>query len=425
MRRLDAIVVGAGPAGSVAALVLARGGARVALVDRRTFPRAKACGDLIGPRGVRLLAELGISVPGAGRLGDMVVIGPSGRKVLLPALPGINYASHALSVPREKFDALLFEAAVAAGARPVHGRVSGLLNGRERADGVRLAGGADIRADVVIGADGATSQVAQDAGLVDPPRVLWGFALRGYADGAVDLPHIALWEPRRWRLFPGYGWVFPVPGGPVNVGLGIGLRADRGASRRAGEQLDAFVSHLGRHGLLPPGRRAGGPPMARLGGWLKLGMVGTTPSGPGVLLVGDAAGLVNPLQGEGIAQAMASGHAAAHAILANGPGGAGRQYLRYLHGAAGHHRANAPVHAGLVRHPLAASAAGRILTAPLISGAVAGAWGLYWNDLASDALPGRPRRMAMGLAHVAAAAGNRSACAAWFAQQFGGLEAAP
>src|SRR5215467_1274269 len=101
MRRLDAIVVGAGPAGSVAALVLARGGARVALVDRRAFPRAKACGDLIGPRGVRLLAELGIRVPGAGRLGDMVVIGPSGRKILLPALPGTSYTDHAHAVPRE------------------------------------------------------------------------------------------------------------------------------------------------------------------------------------------------------------------------------------------------------------------------------------------------------------------------------------
>ena len=136
MRRLDAVVVGAGPAGSVAALVLARGGARVALVDRRAFPRAKACGDLIGPRRVRLLADLGICVPGAGRLGDMVVIGPSGRKILLPALPGTNYADHALAVPREKFDALLFEAAVAAGAHPVHGRVSGLLRGHQHVDGV-------------------------------------------------------------------------------------------------------------------------------------------------------------------------------------------------------------------------------------------------------------------------------------------------
>ncbi|MGE5291388.1 MAG: geranylgeranyl reductase family protein [Micromonosporaceae bacterium] len=425
MRRLDAIVVGAGPAGSVAALVLARGGARVALVERRAFPRPKACGDLIGPRGVRLLAELGISVPGAGRLGDMVVIGPSGRKILLPALPGPNYADHALAVPREKFDALLFEAAVAAGAHPVHGRVSGLYHGRQHIDGVRLAGGADIRADVTIGADGATSQVAQDAGLVDSKRVLWGFALRGYADAAVDLPHIALWEPSRWRLFPGYGWVFPVPGGPANVGLGLGLRACRGASRRAGEQLDAFLMHLRRHGLLSPNRAADGLPMARLGGWLKLGMVGTTPAGPGVLLVGDAAGLVNPLQGEGIAQAMASGQAAAHAILAQGPSRAGHQYRRYLRVATQHHRVNAPVHAGMVSHPLAVSAAGRILTAPVIRGAVAGAWALYWNDLASDALPGQPRRLARGFAQIVAAAGSRTASAKWFAQQLGGGECAP
>jgi hypothetical protein len=127
-------------------------------------------------------------------------------------------------------------------------------------------------------------------------------------------------------------------------------------------------------------------------------MVGTTPARPGVLLVGDAAGLVNPLQGEGIAQAMASGHAAADAILARGPSCAGHQYRRYLHAATRHHRVNAPVHVGMIGHPLAVSAAGRILTAPLIRGAVAGAWGLYWNDLASDALPGQPRRLARGFA---------------------------
>src|SRR5260370_20883502 len=129
MRRLDAVVVGAGPAGSVAAVVRARGGARVALVDWRAFPRAKACGDLIGPPGVRLLADLGICMPGAGRLGDMVVIGPSGRKTLLPALPGTNYADHALAAPRDKLDPLLFEPARPAYAHPVHGRGSGLLPG--------------------------------------------------------------------------------------------------------------------------------------------------------------------------------------------------------------------------------------------------------------------------------------------------------
>ena len=84
----DVVVAGAGPAGSVAALVLARGGARVALVDKAAFPRDKACGDLVGPRGVGLLDELGVSVPDAGQGADLLVIGPSGHRSRLPGLPG-------------------------------------------------------------------------------------------------------------------------------------------------------------------------------------------------------------------------------------------------------------------------------------------------------------------------------------------------
>jgi hypothetical protein len=76
----------------------------------------------------------------------------------------------------------------------------------------------------------------------------------------------------------------------------------------------------------------------------------------------------------------------------------------------------------LVRHHLSVSAAGRILTAPVIRGAVAGAWGLYWNDLAFDALPGGPSRLAKGLAHAVAAAGSRSDSATWFAGQLAELE---
>ena len=96
-------------------------------------------------------------------------------------------------------------------------------------------------------------------------------------------------------------------------------------------------------------------------------------------------------------------------------------YRRWLQTAAKHHRANAPVHAGMVRYPLTVSAAGRILTAPVIRSAVAGAWGLYWNDLAFDALPGPPSRLAKGLAHIAAAR-SRSYPARWFARQFAELE---
>src|SRR3954453_9882756 len=123
-QRFDVLVVGAGPAGSIAALVLARAGARVALVDKATFPRDKACGDLIGPRGVQLLDDLGIDVPGAGVIDDMVVVGPTGRRVELPCPPGITYPGRALAVPRARFDALLRDAAVEAGAVPYTGRAA-------------------------------------------------------------------------------------------------------------------------------------------------------------------------------------------------------------------------------------------------------------------------------------------------------------
>jgi geranylgeranyl reductase family protein len=413
MRRHDAIVVGAGPAGSIAALVLARAGADVTLVDRRVFPREKACGDLVGPRGVRLLEELGIVVPGARPVADMVVAAPNHRRLRLPFLSGRNYADHGIAVTRERFDTLLFDAAVAAGAIPVRQRVAGLVFDQDVVDGVQVGGGRTIRGDVVVGADGATSVVAQRAGLVDSANALWGFALRGYLGGDIDLPHIVLWEPRRWRLFPGYGWAFPISDGVVNVGLGLAVGSDRGASRRAGEQLGDFLAHLERLGVVPRSQLR-----SRAGGWLKMGVVGTTPAGRGVLLVGDAAGLVNPLQGEGIAQAMASGRAAANAILQAGPRDAGHQYLGYLHGAIQHHRTNAPVHAGTVKHPLAVSLTARTLSAPGIGWAVAGAWGLYWNDLAYDALPSRHRRLAIAATRAITAAGRRGQSARWFATRF-------
>ena len=98
-RRFDVLVIGAGPAGSVAALVLAHGGAHVALVDKSRFPRDKACGDLVGPRGVQLLNDLGIEVTHAAIVGDMVVVGPTGRRVHLPCYQGTTYPGYALAVP--------------------------------------------------------------------------------------------------------------------------------------------------------------------------------------------------------------------------------------------------------------------------------------------------------------------------------------
>jgi geranylgeranyl reductase family protein len=412
MPRFDSVIVGAGPAGSTAALCLARAGAHVALVDSRVSPRDKACGDFIGPRGVRLLDELGIEVPGARPVGDMVVVGPSGRRALLPALAGLDYPGHALAMRRCDYDALLFDSAVRAGATPVHARVTGLLGDPPAVTAVQLSSGGELAADVVVGADGAISQVADAAGLVDARRALWGFALRSYVDTPVDLPHILLWEPQRWRLFPGYGWIFPTPDGGANVGLGIAVGAERGAARAAGESFAGFLGYLADLGLLPRVRSPG----ARLGGWLKMGQVGTVPARGNVLLAGDAAGLINPLQGEGIAQAMFSGRAAASAILAGDPGLAAGRYRGMLREANVHHRINAPIQAGIVRHPRSVSLIGRALTAPLVRTSVAGAWGLYWNDLVPGARPSRHRSIARAVTRLAAAGSARSEMDAWFAQ---------
>src|ERR1700690_2625331 len=121
-QRFDALVVGSGPAGSIAALVLARGGARVALVDKMAFPRDKACGDLIGPRGVQLLHDLDLDMLGASHVSDMVVVGPTGNRVRLPAPPGRTYPGYGIVIQRSRFDATLQRAAVAAGAELLAGR---------------------------------------------------------------------------------------------------------------------------------------------------------------------------------------------------------------------------------------------------------------------------------------------------------------
>jgi flavin-dependent dehydrogenase len=223
--RFDVVVVGAGPAGSVAALVLARGGARVALVDKAVFPRDKACGDLIGPRGVQVLHDLGIELP-AGRVGDMDVVGPTGRRVRLRATAGLTYPGYALVLPRRQLDDLLRRSALAAGAIGLSGRAERPLFAS--GPGAHLAGfaldggeddGAEICADVVLGADGALSRVAEAAGLVDARRVLWGFALRAYVAMSPALPEIHFWEPRPMVGYPGYGWLFPGVGGAANIGL--------------------------------------------------------------------------------------------------------------------------------------------------------------------------------------------------------------
>jgi menaquinone-9 beta-reductase len=382
-RTFDAVVVGAGPAGSTAALVLSRGGAKVALVDKAVFSRDKACGDLVGPRALALLASLGLTPPDGPEVGEMVIVGPTGRQVLLPARAGVSYPDHGVVIPRLRFDAWLRDVALSAGAEPVTGRVSTLVSAGGQ-NAIELGDGTRLEAGVVIGADGATSGVALAAGLVDPNAVLWGFALRSYVAETVERPIIALWDEKPWRGFPGYGWLFPGHAGTANIGLGLGLRGSRSSAGRAVANFDLFCEHLRRLGLLSAavdGRR--------LGGWLKMGMVGTVAARGRIFLVGDAAGLVNPLQGEGIAPAMTSAAAAATAILA-GPGSAAVRYRRHLAtGPARYAAIAAPLHASAITgSPRRVAILGRALTMPVLGQAISAPWALTWNDLIDGAPPG-------------------------------------
>ncbi|MDQ3974046.1 MAG: NAD(P)/FAD-dependent oxidoreductase, partial [Actinomycetota bacterium] len=335
--RCDVLVVGAGPGGCVTALVLARAGARVVLVDKASFPRDKACGDLVGPRGVRLLDDLGIATPGALEITGMRVVGPTGRVVDHPRHRGRTYADHGIILPRARFDAGLLEAAREAGAEFRRGSATTTIVGRHGLEGFALSDRSQVRADVVVGADGALSTVARMAGLVRPEVALWGLALRWYVDADADVPTIVLWEPQPWRALPGYGWLFPGPDGRANVGLGIGVLHDRRAGAALPRLVEPFLGDLRRSGLLTSRPDAA----TRRGAWLRLGMVGAVPARDRILLVGDAAGLVNPLQGEGIWEAMGSGRAAAEAILAR-PGCRAFAYRRFLAGAYGRfHGSNA------------------------------------------------------------------------------------
>jgi menaquinone-9 beta-reductase len=383
IRRFDVVVVGAGPAGSIAALVLARSGARVALADKAAFPRDKACGDLVGPRGVQVLEDLGLGVPGAGRSGDLVAVGPSGQRSRLPAFAGRAYPGHGIIVPRLVLDHALRQAALRAGAVPVRARITAVkAGGGGRVDALISSDGQQLAGEVIIAADGALSPVARLTGMLGPDTALWGFAIRAYVPAQVPLPLLVLLDASPWRIYPGYGWLFPGENGQANVGIGVGLGDGRARALLRGD-LARLVALLGQHGDLS-GDAHPGPVM---GGWLRMGGVGTPPAVGNVLLAGDAAGLINPLQGEGIGPAMVSARLAAEAVLA-GPARAGPAYAEAIEAAFGQYMVGASaLQRALLGRPRAASAATRLLTAPAVRRVVAGTWSVYWNGLADGARP--------------------------------------
>lgn len=309
-------------------------------------------------------------------------------------------------------DAALHQRACDAGAVFRNGRASSAIKEGERILGFALDDGREIRAEMIVGADGALSRVANAAGLVDHHAVLWGYALRSYVPGSVSSPMIVTWEPNRLDGYPGFGWLFPSLDGNINVGLGIGTLADRTASRRVMGEFNAFIRWCVDHGVL-------GPEVLDIektvtGAWLKMGVVGTRPVKDNVLLVGEAAGLTNPLTGEGISQAITSG-AMAGQLLSELGAAAAPAYVDLL-------KANflpynlvaAAIQRQIVSRPGAAFRTTRLLTRPRLAGLVGGPWSMFWNDLSRGARPGPDRLLARLAERLGVVLTARTTDRAWF-----------
>ncbi len=326
MSRYDAIIVGAGPAGATCAWFLARAGRRVLVVDRERFPRDKACGDAISrTRALPVLQAMGLADAAQGlataRCTGLLIAGSTGPTLRLAPAPGARYPAH-LVCRRAVFDAWLLDQ-VRPHAEVREGTaVTKLLWERGRAAGVALrqegTGPEQVFSSrLVVGADGAHSLVARQAGLRPGAVRSLGIGLRGYMNG-VQGPADQLEFYYLDRLRPGYFWVFPLGGGRANVGLGL-LKQD--VSRRGGSLAALFRDIVEHHPVLRS-RLAGAVLDAPLRGWPLTNWHGwRRRSSDGVLLIGDAAWLVDPVTGEGIGNAMVSARLAAetaHEMLARG-----------------------------------------------------------------------------------------------------------
>jgi geranylgeranyl reductase family protein len=318
----DVIVVGAGPGGATAATALAQRGYDVLLLDRSTFPRDKICGDAISLGCIRIMNELGMAAriqdaTARGefhRLDGMRLVGPSGHVLRTQFRRGENGEDSYVS-PRMYFDALIQQHAVASGAEFCRAEVKEPLIEDGRVVGVmaRTNGHTHaIRARVVVGADGVTSAVMrrlrpEATQHVDGHRAV---ALRAYIEGIELFPHeveFFLYDD----ILPGYAWVFPIGEGAANVGLGMRLDRFRLLKKNLKKMLQEFLEMPAIRARLKDGHTVRDVAIWQLnfGSQARL-----QHAFDGALLVGDAAGFINPLTGGGIENALISGSLAAEVI---------------------------------------------------------------------------------------------------------------
>jgi geranylgeranyl reductase family protein len=338
--RYDVLVVGAGPSGAAAAYWLAEQGRRVLVVEKKRFPREKTCGDGLTPRAVRQLEDMGLAEP----LGDFLrydglrsIAHGVTLELAWPEHP--DFPPYGYVVRRRDLDEMVAGRAVKAGATlwPATEAIEPLVEGGLVTGAVvrrKDTGSTEtVRARYLVVADGANSRFGRSLGAARDRGYPLGMAVRGYFTSPYhDEPwiesHLDL-RDRDGNHLPGYGWVFPVGDGAVNVGVGLLSTFQGWKSVNTSKLMDAFVATAPERWGISPETACGAP----TGGKLPTGGSVTPKTGPTWLVIGDAAGAINPFNGEGIAYAYETGRLAAEALelaLATGDGLALQRYPERL-----------------------------------------------------------------------------------------------
>jgi len=310
----DALVVGGGPAGAAAAARLAARGFTAIVVDRATFPRDKVCGDFVGPAALAELADLGVTGTEAFAATNTVgecALHVDGNQLGVLAIPQVGgLPAYGRVIPRRYLDAWVLDAARHAGATVLDGRKVTAIERAPDAVTVRghsAAGPWQLRTRLLVGADGSNSIIARALRGAVPPRQDRIVAVRAYfddVDGPAGQADVCLCSDS----FPGYAWLFPCGGGQANVGVGMLVSTYPQAGRNLRDLLLRLIAEDASMRRRLRGARMDGRvlgcPLTTYNPRLPL-------TGDRVMLVGDAAGLINPLNGEGIQYALHSARWAA------------------------------------------------------------------------------------------------------------------
>lgn len=330
----DVIVVGAGPAGSSAAHYLAAAGRSVILLEKATFPRDKVCGDGLTPRAVSELVRMGVPMrpeDGWMRNKGLRVVG-GGHTIHLPWPEIERYPSYGLAKARTGLDETLAHHARDGGATLIEGmnvtgplvddrtgRIVGVTARQVDSRGRKVPGEDErsFRAPVVIAADGVSARLATAMGITKRDDRPMGVAVRTYFrtprhDDEWMESHLELWEgePRKSALLPGYGWIFPLGDGTANVGLGSVSSTAKATQLDYRSLLETWMRNAPAEWEFTPENQIG--PIR--GAALPMAFNRKPLYRRGLLLVGDAGGMVSPFNGEGIAYGLQAGRIAADVI---------------------------------------------------------------------------------------------------------------